>query len=51
MRKDILKDEKPKIDFDDDANHLSCFSYPVCDLNPLGCLLLNNEPEEFGFKD
>lgn len=43
--------KKKKINLDDDSSHVACYSYPCCDLNPMGCSLLNNEPELIGHRD
>lgn len=49
----ILKKQKnsEKLVKDEDEQHLGCYSYPDCDLNPLGCILSTDEPEEFGWRD
>ena len=39
------------VDPDQDP-HLSCYSYPNCDLAPTGCRVeMGDDVEEFGFKD
>ncbi len=39
------------VDPDEDP-HLSCYSYPNCDLAPTGCRVeMGDDVEEFGFKD
>ena len=48
--KKIVKKKKSKVNFDDDANHVACTAYPCCDLSPLGCRLLNDEPEPIGWR-
>ena len=36
----------------DDAEHLGCFSYPNCDIDPLGCRrVMGSNVEPFGHKD
>jgi hypothetical protein len=35
---------------DEDEGHLGCYSYPNCDVNPSGCLVKTNNPEQYGHK-
>ena len=49
MKTKKVKKKKKKTNFD---KHLGCFSYPMCDESPTGCIhLTNNNPEWFGHKD
>jgi hypothetical protein len=34
----------------DHYNHLGCYAYPNCDLDPLGCSLETDKPETYGHK-
>ena len=37
---------------EDDDEHLGCFSYPNCDIDPLGCIrVMGSNVEPFGHKD
>ena len=31
--------------------HVGCYSWPNCDLMPLGCRLATDDPEPYGFRD
>lgn len=31
--------------------HLGCFAYPNCDVDPRGCCLETDSPEEYGHRD
>jgi hypothetical protein len=50
----LIKFSRKKVklneDWDDDK-HLSCYSYPNCDISPLGCDYRIDNPEEYGHKD
>ena len=37
---------------DEDEEHLGCYSYPNCDIDPLGCRrVMGSNVEPFGHKD
>ena len=38
-------------EWEDEEEHLGCFSYPCCDINPLGCHYQTDDPEPYGFRD
>ena len=44
----FTKDRKIKEKVD---SHLGCFSYPNCDIDPLGCTVCNDDYEEYGHRD
>ena len=44
----FTKDSKIKQKED---SHLGCFSYPNCDIDPLGCTVCNDDYEEYGHRD
>ena len=36
---------------DDDDEHICCYSYPNCDIDPLGCkIVMGKDVEPFGHK-
>ena len=35
----------------DDDEHLGCYSYPNCDIDPLGCTVDDDDYEEYGHRD
>ena len=35
----------------EDENHLACYSYPNCDIDPSGCTIDNDDYEEYGHRD
>ncbi len=38
-------------DIEDDVEHLSCPSYPNCDIDPMGCRVQYGNPEEYGHRE
>ena len=54
IRKEWDKHVKEHVppEHDDDEEHLGCFSYPNCDIDPLGCRrVMGKNVEPFGHKD
>ena len=47
----FTKDSKNR---EDEGSHLACYSYPNCDISPLGCIYSNDDIDdidEYGHKD
>jgi hypothetical protein len=44
--------EYPVTEYGDEDDHVGCYSYPNCDIDPNGCCILNgDDAEPYGHRD